>query len=60
MTNLIPSRNVHASLAFAYFMAEASIDDEESDRICSDLFDKWGTAWDEMGLSIDCEADSEA
>jgi hypothetical protein len=50
---MIPNRNFHAALAFAYFQAEAALDDDESSDICSDLFDKWGTAWEEMKLQTD-------
>jgi len=47
------NRNFHAALAFAYFQAVATLDDDESDAICSDLFDKWGNAWEEMNLQAD-------
>lgn len=56
---MIPNRNIHASLAFAYFTAESTLDDDESDSICSELFDKWASAWDEMGLCIDSPSDDE-
>lgn len=58
MTYLIPNRNFHAALAFAYCQAEAAVDDEVSDSICAELYDQWGTAWEEMKLQTD-DADDE-
>lgn len=55
---IFPNRNAHAALAFAYFQACAALDDETADEICSELFDRWGNAWEELRLYADEPAES--